>query len=91
MSAAAEASGDQTREQTLADRVMQSYHPQIAEPDTARVRNVHVPVLSPDGRAALFLNVGGFSARDKDTLAQLVADVKDVANQISTSWADSVD
>lgn len=91
MSAAAEASGDHTREQVIADRVMQSFHPQITEPEAAHVRNVHVPVLGPDGRAALFLNVGGFPTLDRDALAELVADVKQVAGQISASSTDGIE
>jgi flavin reductase (DIM6/NTAB) family NADH-FMN oxidoreductase RutF len=71
------------REQALMTRVMQSFHPQVEAPDAPRVRNLHVPVLTPDGRAGLFLNVGGFPPLDEHGLAQLVADVKGVASQIS--------
>jgi hypothetical protein len=71
------------REQALMTRVMQSFHPQVDPPDAPRVRNLHVPVLTPDGRAGLFLNVGGFPPLDGHELAQLVADVKGVASEIS--------
>jgi flavin reductase (DIM6/NTAB) family NADH-FMN oxidoreductase RutF/DNA-binding IclR family transcriptional regulator len=82
--------GDATRQKTLADRVLQSFQPQIVDPEAARVKNLHVPVLGPDGRAALFLNVGGFSTLDNAGLAELVAGVKDVARRISESWQNNV-
>jgi flavin reductase (DIM6/NTAB) family NADH-FMN oxidoreductase RutF len=76
------------RERALMTRVMQTFHPQVEATDAPRVRNLHVPVLTSDGRAGLFLNVGGFAPLDGVGLARLVADVKDVANQISQLEAD---
>jgi hypothetical protein len=78
------ADGDvQERQRVLASRVQQSFHSSVEEPDAERVRNLHVPVFTPDGRAGLFLHVGGFGSLDQAALAALVADVKGVATQIT--------
>jgi flavin reductase (DIM6/NTAB) family NADH-FMN oxidoreductase RutF len=63
--------------------IAQTFDPQDDEPDSERVRNLHVPVLGPDGRAGVLLNVGGFSGLNKDELAELIAGVKSVAGRIS--------
>ena len=63
--------------------LIQAFDPQIEEPDARCVRNLHVPVFGRDGRAGVFLNVGGFPALDKRGLAELTADVKGLAGRIS--------
>jgi len=57
--------------------------PQVEEPDAARVTNLHVPVFNTDGRVGLMLHVGGFHSLDNNGLAELVADVRNVANRIT--------
>jgi DNA-binding IclR family transcriptional regulator len=73
----------QEQYRVLTSRIRQTFHSGVEEPDAARVRNVHVPVFTPDGRAGLFLHVGGFRSLDQAVLAALVADVKGVAAQIT--------
>lgn len=69
--------------QEAVSRLTQTFDPQ-AESDAARVRNLHVPVFGPDGRAGLFLNIGGFPPLDKSALAELIADAQSVAARISS-------
>jgi hypothetical protein len=71
------------RHRVLASRILHTFHSGVEEPDAERVRNVHVPVFTPEGRAGLFLHVGGFRSLDQAALAALVADVKRVAGEIS--------
>nr|WP_281271737.1 flavin reductase [Nocardioides immobilis] len=67
----------------LPENLTQSFGAQFEAADADRVRNVHVPVLGPDGRVGVVLNVGGFTPLDAASLSDLIADVRTVADNIS--------
>ena len=74
--------GDQAHREVLST-MTQSFDAQFEATEAEHIRNVHVPVLGPDGRVGVVLNVGGFTPLDAGTLAEFIADVRAVAERIS--------
>jgi DNA-binding IclR family transcriptional regulator len=87
----AAAADEQTRQQVLASRAWQTVRIDIDESDAPHVRNLHIPVFASDGRACLFLNVGGFPPLDMKALTTLEGEIKDVAGRISELAAGRTD
>jgi len=61
----------------------QSFNAEFEAVKPQEVRNVHVPVLGPEGRVGVVLNVGGFPPLDGSRLADLIADVRAVAGRMA--------
>lgn len=61
----------------------QSFNADFERVEAEKVRNLHVPVLGPDARVGVVLNVGGFARLSPSRLAELIADVRSVAGRIA--------
>jgi flavin reductase (DIM6/NTAB) family NADH-FMN oxidoreductase RutF/DNA-binding IclR family transcriptional regulator len=59
-----------------------SFNAEFERVEPEQVRNIHVPVLGPDGRVGVVLNVGGFPPLDRAGLAHLIEEVRAVARQM---------